>query len=46
MKLILEILLVLPIFLWLLPGETNWQEELPKIVFWYLIIGIPYLIFY
>ena len=33
-------------FDWLFPDETNQREELPKIVFWYLIIGIPYLISY
>ena len=46
MKLILEILLLIPIILFILPGRENWREEIPKLIFWYLIIGIPYIVFY
>ena len=46
MKLILEILLLIPIILFILPGRQNWSKEISRLIFWYLIIGIPYIVLY
>ena len=41
-------MLLLPIGLFLLPTpfSDNWAQEIPKLVMWYLIFGLAYIIFY
>jgi len=46
METFLKIMLFLPIVLFIFPGQNNWSEELPRIVIWYLIFGLPYLLFF
>ena len=43
METFLIIMLVLPILIFVLPGGTNWSQEIPKLVVWYLIFGTWYI---
>jgi len=38
------IMLILPLVLFVLPGENNWGRELPRLVVWYLVFGGLYFI--
>jgi hypothetical protein len=46
METFIKIMLFLPILLFVMPGQNNWSEELPRIVIWYLVFGSSYLLFF
>tara|TARA_B100000424_G_C22797262_1_gene427868 strand:- start:511 stop:654 length:144 start_codon:yes stop_codon:yes gene_type:complete len=46
METFLIIMLILPVVLFFLPGTQDILSEIPRLIIWYAVFGLPYVIYY